>query len=290
VFIVDDNFIGNKKKLKEEILPAAAQWQKERRYAVGLLTQASINLADDDELMRLMVAAGFETVFVGIETPNEESLAECNKRQNRDRDLVASVKRIQNHGLQVLGGFILGFDADPVSVFKSQINFIQKSGIVTAMVGLLNAPRGTRLYERLKKENRLLEKVSGDNTDMNFIAKMDRVKLINGYRHVLTTIYSPAQYYKRVKTFLNEYKPQRRHGIAHLKFWHIPAFVRSMWYLGIRDRWRGHHCRFLLSILLRHPRFFPMSVAFAVYGLHFRAGIRNYIGMPLEDAPAQAQQ
>jgi len=139
--------------------------------------------------------------------------------------------------LQVQGGFILGFDSDPVSIFKSQVDFIQKSGIVTAMVGLLNAPRGTKLYQRLKKESRLLENVSGDNTDcsMNFIPKMDREKLINGYKRVLTAIYSPNQYYKRVKIFLNDYKPQRRRRIAQLKFWRIRTFVRSMWYLGIRD-------------------------------------------------------
>ncbi len=160
VFIVDDNFIGNKRKLKEEILPAMIKWQKDKKFPFGFLTEASINLADDEELMQLMVEAGFETVFIGIETPNEESLVECNKQQNRNRDLIASIKKIQNYGMQVHGGFILGFDNDPDSIFKSQLNFIQKSGIVTAMVGLLNAPRGTRLYQRLKKENRLLEDIS----------------------------------------------------------------------------------------------------------------------------------
>ncbi|MGB2884762.1 MAG: radical SAM protein, partial [Dehalococcoidia bacterium] len=148
IFVVDDNFIGNKRKLKKEILPAIIEWQKERKYPSPLFTEASINLADDEELMKLMVEAGFDMVFIGIETTNEESLAECSKNQNRGRDLVASVKKLQNHGFQVQGGFILGFDSDPVSIFKSQINFIQKSGIVTAMVGLLNAPPGTRLYER----------------------------------------------------------------------------------------------------------------------------------------------
>ncbi|GAI58909.1 unnamed protein product, partial [marine sediment metagenome] len=165
VFIVDDNFIGNKKKLKAEILPAIVEWAKERKYPFAFNTEASINLADDEELMQLMVKAGFGTVFVGIETPNEESLAECNKFTNINRDLVASVKKIQNHGLEVQGGFIVGFDSDPLSIFRSQINFIQKSGIVTAMVGLLNAPQGTQLYQRLKKENRLLKGFSGDNTD-----------------------------------------------------------------------------------------------------------------------------
>jgi radical SAM superfamily enzyme YgiQ (UPF0313 family) len=288
VFIVDDNFIANRRKLNEEILPAIIKWQKERNHPFSLSTQASINLADDEELMRLMVMAGFDSVFVGIETPNEESLAECNKRQNKNRDLVASVKKIQNHGLQVQGGFILGFDSDPVSIFKSQISLIQKSGIVVAMVGLLNAPRGTKLHQRLKRENRLLENASGDNTDcsMNFIPKMDRQILTNGYKHVLTAIYSPKQYYMRVKTFLKQYKPQKRKGISQLQWWHIWAFVRSMWFLGITDRGRWLYWRFLVSTLVRRPRSFPMSVTFAIYGFHFWTVVRKYTGVRLEDASA----
>jgi radical SAM superfamily enzyme YgiQ (UPF0313 family) len=281
VFIVDDNFIANGRKLSEEILPAMIDWQKERKHPFSLSTQASINLADDEALMRLMVMAGFDSVFVGIETPNEESLAECNKRQNEKRDLIASVKKIQNHGLQVQGGFILGFDSDPASIFKSQINLIQKSGIVVAMVGLLNAPRDTKLYRRLKKENRLLEHVSGDNTDcsMNFVPKMDRQMLTNGYVHVLTAIYSPKQYYQRVKTFLKQYKPQKRKGISQLQWWHIWAFIRSMWFLGIKDRGRWLYWRFLISTLVRRPRTFPVSVTFAIYGFHFRTVVRKYTGV-----------
>ena len=279
IFVVDDNFIGNKRKLKKEILPAIIEWQKERKYPSPLFTEASINLADDEELMKLMVEAGFDMVFIGIETTNEESLAECNKNQNRGRDLVASVKKIQNHGFQVQGGFILGFDSDPVSIFKSQINFIQKSGIVTAMVGLLNAPPGTRLYERLKKENRLLEDISGDNTDcsMNFIPKMDRETLINGYKDIMATIYSPKEYYKRVKIFLKEYRPKKKMRLSQLQSWHLRAFIRSMWFLGVRDRERVYYWRFFISTLLKRPRHFPLSISLAVYGFHFRQVVSKYI-------------
>jgi len=283
VFVVDDNFIGNKRQLKEEILPAIIGWQKEKKYPFGLSTQLSINLADDEKLMRLMIMAGFDCVFVGIESPNEESLAECNKRQNEGRDLIASVKKIQNHGFQVQAGFILGFDSDPDSVFKSQINFVQKSGIVVAMVGLLNAPRGTKLHQRLKKENRLLEKVSGDNTDcsMNFIPKMDSEKLINGYKNVLNTIYSPKQYYTRVETFLKQYKPQRKKGASRLELWHIWAVARSMWFLGVADRGRWHYWRFLVSTLMRRPRSFPMSMTLAIWGFHFQKLARKYAAVPV---------
>jgi len=151
IFFVDDNFIGNKKQIKFEVLPALIEWRK-GKTGMPFSTEASINLADDPELMKLMVEAGFDTVFVGIETPNEDSLTECSKSQNKGRDLVESVKQLQRAGLQVQGGFIVGFDHDSPSIFQQQIDFIQKSGIVTAMVGLLQAPLGTRLYERLQKE------------------------------------------------------------------------------------------------------------------------------------------
>jgi radical SAM superfamily enzyme YgiQ (UPF0313 family) len=206
VFFVDDNFIGNKKHLKSKLLPALTQWQKDK---VGLPfnTEASINLADDEELMQMMVAAGFDAVFIGIETPNEESLAECNKIQNKNRDMVESVNQIQRAGLQVQGGFIVGFDSDSPTIFQRQIDFIQKSGIVTAMVGLLQAPYGTRLYDRMKKEGRLKDNLSGDNVDgsTNIVPRMGLDVLREGYINIMGHIYSPKNYYQRVKTFLKEY-------------------------------------------------------------------------------------
>ena len=274
IFIVDDNFIGNKRKLKEETLPAMVEWSQKRKYPFRFFTEASINLADDEELMQLMTKAGFDTVFVGIETTNEESLVECSKVQNVNRDLVASVKKMQNYGLEVQGGFIVGFDSDPVSIFKSQINFIQKSGIVTAMVGLLNAPPGTRLYHRLKKENRLLPYGSGDNTDgtMNFIPKMNQETLITGYKNVVKTIYSAKPYYERIKTFLEEYKPQKPRKAAEGKihFYEIKALIKSMWVLGVKEKGRRHYWGLFSSTLLRKPRLFPLFVTLTVYGFHFR--------------------
>ncbi len=287
VFVVDDNFIGNKRQLKEEILPAIIKWQQERKHPFGLSTQLSINLADDEELMRLMGMAGFDSVFVGIESPNEESLVECNKRQNEGRNLIASVKKMQNHGFQVQAGFILGFDSDPDSIFKNQIDFIQKSGIAVAMVGLLQALHGTKLHQRLKRENRILEKDSGDNTDcsMNFIPKMNRERLVNGYKNVLTTIYSSKQYYTRVKRLLKQYKPQRTKGIPRLELWHIGALIRSTWFLGIVDRERWHYWRFLVSTLIERPRSFPMSISLAVVGFHFRKLAYKYAALPVGGTP-----
>ncbi len=277
VFIVDDNFIGNKRRLKSETLPAVIEWSREREYPFGFFTEATINLADDEELMQLMTKAGFDTVFVGIETPNEESLVECNKAPNINRDLIASVKKIQNYGLQVQGGFIVGFDSDPLSIFKRQISFIQRSGIVTAMVGLLNAPPGTKLYQRLKKENRLLPGGSGDNTDgtINFIPKMNHETLVNGYKNIVKTIYSSRQHYERIKTFLTEYRPRRLRK-SKLHFYQIGAVVKSMWFLGVKEkRGRRYYWRLFSSTLLKEPRFFPLFISLAIYGFHFRKVARK---------------
>jgi radical SAM superfamily enzyme YgiQ (UPF0313 family) len=271
VFFVDDNFIGNKRKLKSEILPAIIKWMEEKKHPFSFFTEASINLADDEELMNLMTKAGFDMVFVGIESPNEESLVECNKSQNKNRDLLAAVKSIQNHGLQVQGGFIVGFDSDPLSIFKSQIDFIQKSGIVTAMVGVLMAPPETRLYNRLKKENRLLVGGTGDNTDgsTNFIPKMGRETLARGYKHVIDTIYAPKQYYERIKTFLREYKPINR-GKTKISLLTLVGLIRSTWVLGIKEKGRTHYWKLVVWILLKKPRTLPLSVVLAVEGFHFR--------------------
>jgi radical SAM superfamily enzyme YgiQ (UPF0313 family) len=271
VFFVDDNFIGNKRKLKSEILPAIIEWMKEKKHPFSFYTEASINLADDEELMRLMTEAGFDMIFVGIESPNEESLVECNKLPNKNRDLLASVKKMQNHGLQVQGGFIVGFDSDPISIFKSQIDFIQKSGIVMAMVGVLMAPPGTRLYQRLKKENRLLPKGSGDNTDgsTNFIPKMGRETLTSGYKHVVDTIYAPKQYYERVKTFLREYRPGNK-GKFKLSLVHLIAWIRSTWVLGVQEKGRIDYWKLVVWTLLKKPKTFPLSMTLAVQGFHFR--------------------
>jgi len=272
VFFVDDNFISNKKKLKSEILPSIINWMKQKKYPFSFFTEASINLSDDEELMRLMVKAGFKKVFIGIETPNEESLTECNKYLNKNRDLVACVKKVQGNGLEVQGGFIVGFDNDPPSIFERQISFIQKSGIVTAMVGLLNAPRGTRLYHRLKKEARLLNDSSGDNTDfsINFIPKMNVEILLNGYKKILHTIYSPKHYYKRVITFLKGYKPKPLKKKIHFKFCNLKAFLKSIWLLGIKGKERLHYWKLISWTLVRRPRFLNLAITLAIYGFHFR--------------------
>ena len=198
--------------------------------------------------------------------------------QNKNRDMVVSVRKLQNYGLQVQGGFILGFDSDPPSIFESLISFIQRSGIVTAMVGLLNAPIGTKLYRRLKKEKRLLSNFTGDNTDctMNFVPKMEYKNLINGYKKVIDTIYAPKQYYERIKIFLKEYKPLRT-NVFRPKFEHLKAFIKSVWFLGIVGKGQHYYWRLLAWTLARRPKSFSMSVTLAIYGFHFRKVVERYI-------------
>ncbi|TET98784.1 MAG: DUF4070 domain-containing protein [Candidatus Stahlbacteria bacterium] len=278
VFFVDDNFIGNKRKLKKKILPAIIEWMEREKYPFYFNTEASIDLSDDEELMQLMVKAGFDSVFVGIETPNEESLAECNKLQNKNRDLVSCVRKIHKFGLQVQGGFIVGFDNDPPSIFKRLIAFIQESGIITAMVGLLNAPRGTKLYQRLVKEDRLLNDISGDNTDfsINFIPRMDYETLIKGYKKIVSRIYSPKHYYERVMRFLKEYNPLQKKAF-HFHFNYLGAFFKSILLLGIKEKGRCYYWKLFFWSLFRRPRLFPLAITFSIYGFHFRKIVENYL-------------
>lgn len=271
VFFVDDNFIGDKPKLKREVLPALIDWMKARKYPFYFYTEASIDLADDPELMELMVRAGFEEVFIGIETPHAEGLAESGKVQNKNRDMIAAVKQIQQAGLQVHGGFIVGFDSDPASIFDQQIRFIQESGIVTAMVGVLSALRGTKLYRRLEREGRLLKDSSGDNTaiDINFIPHMKPEVLIAGYQKILNTIYDPKQYYQRVIQLFKEYRP-RPQASFHLQKGHLGALFKTMLFLGVLGKERFHYWKLFFWSLFRKPRLFPLAITYAVYGFHFR--------------------
>ncbi|MDY6970843.1 MAG: B12-binding domain-containing radical SAM protein [Thermodesulfobacteriota bacterium] len=269
IFFVDDNFIGNREYLKSQLLPALVEWQKGKK-GVPFCTEASVNLADDETLMEMMFEAGFDAVFIGIETPDKDCLAECNKQQNKNRDLIESVKRIQRSGLQVQGGFIVGFDNDTQSIFQRQIDFIQNSGIVTAMVGLLQAPPGTKLYERLKKEGRLLGQMSGDNVDgtTNIIPKMDLEILHSGYKNIMSHIYSPKQYYSRIRTFLREYKAPKVE--ISLDFQRCMAFFRSNICLGVLSKGRFQYWNLLIWTIFRRPGLFPLAVTLAIYGHHFR--------------------
>jgi len=269
IFIVDDNFIGNKRILKQEVLPAMIEWRKGKKGCL-FTTEASVNLSDDDELIQLMVDAGFTKVFVGIETPDDQALAECSKSQNRNRDLVGAVKKLQRMGLQVMGGFIVGFDSDDETIFTRMIEFIQESGIVTAMVGLLQAPIGTQLYQRMLREGRIHQNYSGDNVDgeTNIIPKMDLSILKEGYREILDTIYSAKGFYERIRTFLKDYNPAK-HPVT-LEWAEIAAFITSIFEIGIKSDERRNYWRLFFWTLFHFPKKFPLAITFSIYGYHFR--------------------
>ena len=205
ILFADDNLIGNKRDLTKNLLPALIEWRRKHKKAPGFATQVTVNLADDEKMMQQMIDAGFRHIFVGIESPEEDSLEVCKKTQNLRRDLLQSVKKLQQFGFIVTGGFIVGFDTDNESIFESQVNFIQESGIVIATVNVLKAPPGTELHDRLQKENRLIEPFDFDENKTNIITKMEKEKLYNGYKYILDSIYSPEMVYERAKVFLESY-------------------------------------------------------------------------------------
>ena len=269
VFVVDDNFIGNKKQAKA-LLQELIRWRTRTRSKMVFMTEASANVADDPELCDLMVRAGFKRIFVGFETPSTESLEECRKLQNCGRDLVETVKTLQRAGLDVMGGFIVGFDNDPTDIFKRQFEFIQRSGVVTAMVGLLTALPETRLYRRLMQEGRLEAESTGNNTQatLNFRPKLDREFLVNGYRELMKQLYEPRNYYQRILVFLEHNRPDGPR--LRLAWSDFQAFVKSLWLLGVWHRGRRAYWRFCVTTMLKRPRQLHQAITLAIIGHHFR--------------------
>jgi radical SAM superfamily enzyme YgiQ (UPF0313 family) len=282
VFIADDNFIGNNSKVKN-LLREIAAWQKSRGYPFVLSTEASINLAKDEELMHLMIEAGFNSVFIGLETPDRETLKKCSKHQNSKVNLLEEVRKIQSKGIKVTGGFIVGFDSDPEDIFERQIRFIQESGIVTAMIGILYALPGTRLYKRLRKEGRLIETTStGSNTDavITFVPKMGVKTLFDGYMAVINYIYSPKNYYERNLNFIKYYKPIKKRSLRLADF---VAFLRSIIYLGIlnRSKVKLYYWKSVTQAVFLKQKYFNELLEHAIFSYHFQEQtelINSWIG------------
>ena len=269
VFIVDDNFIGHKKRVRQ-LLAELTDWRRRSGTRMGFLTEASINLADEPALVEAMVAAGFKKVFVGLETPVAESLKEARKVQNARRDLAECVRTLQRAGLQVMGGFIVGFDSDPPEVFRLQFDFIQRAGVVTAMVGLLTALPQTRLHTRLAAEGRLVAATAGNNTSavLNFVPRLDRARLVAGYRELMRTLYAPGAYYERLRAFLAAWQP--RGPRQRLAASDVRGFAASLWMLGVRCRGRRAFWRLFWATLIASPAKLRVAIELAVMGHHFR--------------------
>lgn len=281
VFFVDDNFIGYKAKVKKELLPALIEWQRRHHHPFYFYTQVSVNLADDDELISLMTEAGFNSVFIGIETPHEQSLEEVSKNQNLKRDLVKDVKRLQKSGLEVMGGFIVGFDNDPLNISDLIINFVQESKIVVAMVGLLNAPPGTRLYLRLQREGRIKPLFKGDNTDLttNIVPKMGYQNLVQHYSKVIRDLYQTKNYYKRIRAFLKDFTPTFKFKVdkQYLKvnFGYIKGLPKIFLTFGLLHSGRLEFWKILGYTLFKKPRAFFTFIAQVLSWYHFRKIFRK---------------
>jgi radical SAM superfamily enzyme YgiQ (UPF0313 family) len=271
VFIVDDNFIGNKRNVKR-LLPVLADWSERHERPFSFITEASVNLAEDDELLDGMRRAHFRRVFLGIETPVEASLKEAQKGQNTRRNLLDSVRKIQSYGMEVMAGFIVGFDNDPDDIFERQIEFIRESAIPLAMVGVLTALPDTQLWRRLEREGRLLLESTGNTTDgsLNFVPKMDAARLIEGYKSIMRAIYSPGEYYQRALNCLDRVvggAPEARRNRFSSD---AMTLFRIVVALGVRDSSRGEFWRYLRCALTRHREKFAEAIRLAAVGYHFR--------------------
>lgn len=277
VFIVDDNFIGNKRNVKQ-LLPALAEWQERNHFPFTFLTEASLNLAEEDELLDGMRRAGFRRVFIGIETPVEESLREARKPQNLRGDLLDAVRKIQSYGMEVMGGFIVGFDHDPEDIFRRQIEFIKESAIPVAMVGLLNALPNTQLWRRLKSEDRLTGESAGNNTDcsLNFVPRMDATALIEGYQSILRAIYNSREYYQRALDCLSRVSDEGPKPRSHHLIRDIAALAQITLKLGVRDGERGEFWHYINRALFQHREKFAEAVRLAAIGYHFRKLTESY--------------
>ncbi len=278
LFIVDDNFIGNKKEVRK-LLTRLIEWQEKRGFPFVFFTEASVNLADEADLMDEMVKAGFDMVFLGIETPVESTLLHAQKSQNTRKKLIESVRAIQNKGIEVSAGFIIGFDTDPADIFDLQIRFIRESGILMSMVGLMMALPGTQLYRRLEREGRLLSESSGNNThdlDMNFVPVMDPEVITRGYRRVLRDVYLPKNYFERCLVTLKQV-PWRERPRRTLDWQDIRAFVTSFLTQSL-SLYGFRYLAFLWKAFMKDPSCFPEAVRMAVREHHFYKITKRVLG------------
>jgi radical SAM superfamily enzyme YgiQ (UPF0313 family) len=277
VFIVDDNFIGNKRNVKR-LLPELVEWSEAHGRPFSFITEASVNLAEDDALLEMMRRANFRRVFLGIETPVEESLKEAQKGQNTRRDLLESVHKIQGYGMEVMAGFIVGFDHDPEDIFDRQIRFIRESAIPLAMVGLLTALPDTQLWRRLTREGRLLAESTGENTSctLNFVPKMDAARLVEGYKAIMRTVYNSGEYYQRALECLRRVPVDGPSPNKHNLFTGAAAVARITLKLGVLDRERREFWRYFTKAVAEHREKFAMSMRLAAMGYHFRKLVEAY--------------
>jgi radical SAM superfamily enzyme YgiQ (UPF0313 family) len=253
IFIVDDNFIGNHKAALE-LARGLEQWQRRNQYPFRFGTEASIDLASRPELLDAMVKANFWRVFIGIETPSVASLKETKKFQNLRRDLLDSIRFIQQHGLWVMGGFIVGFDNDEADIFDRQIEFIERAAIPWARTGALQAPPTTPLYERMKREGRLIQSSlePSNFSPPNFRTVLPLPELLDGLKRMLLTLYDPCRFYDRVLDSLERWQARPEQRASALSFlYRLRVVFKSVWRQGMLSGYRRAYWNFLGRLMLR---------------------------------------
>ncbi|MGC9965525.1 MAG: radical SAM protein [Syntrophobacteraceae bacterium] len=280
VFFADDNFIG-RRDLAKQILSAMISWQSTHGYPFHFIGQASVDVGDDPQLPQLLQQAGFEALFIGIESTVAASLSECNKKQNLDCNLFEVVRLLQEHSMEVLGGFIVGFDSDPPTIFDDLYRFIDEAALVSAMVGVLAAPYGTELFRRMVAENRLIRNLDGDSianfSGMNVVPAMGWDRLLDGYKKLLAKLYEPAPYYQRALRFLSRYKinPWLPGGLPSPA--ELRIILRMLWGLGVKDSDRRSFWRFMAELLMKYPQLLPHGINIVLAGYHYRLISRRFI-------------
>ncbi len=277
LFFADDNLIGNKKEVKQDLLPRLKEWQDTKEEKLWFSTQLTITLADDEEMLDQMLEAGFGTVFIGLETPDEETLALCRKKQNTKRNLVDNIKYLQNKGFEVMAGFILGFDNDDEGVFDRQIEFIQESGITMCIIGLLNAPPGTELHERMKKENRLLDQNWFFEGATNIVPIMDTKILMDGFNRTVSYLYSGKGFYERTVKFLSMYEKPEIHKKSKFvfRFYMLRGLLMGFYKLGITNPDRKYFWKLLFWCIKNKPSMWTYSIQAFARATHFRDVYQN---------------
>src|SRR5215813_2608750 len=277
IFVVDDNFIGNK-PLAKQLLHALADWQKANGYPIEFLTEVTLNIAQDDELLRLMRQANFATIFIGIESPRAESLQETHKTQNLRENILDSVHRIQRAGIDVMAGMIVGFDHDDPSIFEEQFRFIQDARIPVSMTGMLNAVPKTPLYKRLRKAGRVIAESVGDQfVFTNIIPQgMSRAQLYEGYKNLLARLYSYRNYRRRVMQLILAKGKGIRTRVAASEQ-DVRIFLRVLWTCILRASPRRAWLTVSLMVetALRRPRSLPQAVTLALMHKHLYEYMRD---------------
>ncbi|MCH8942960.1 MAG: B12-binding domain-containing radical SAM protein [Bacteroidetes bacterium] len=272
VLFADDNLIGNKRILKNDLLPAIISWRKKKKPGFFFATQLTINLADDEELMNLLIEAGFRHVFIGIETPDEEGLKESMKIQNLKRDQLENIRKLHKAGFIISAGFIVGFDTDTTSIFQQQIDFIQQSGIPLPIVNILKAPPGTELFKRMKKEGRLSKQFAFAEGETNIVTVMDEKTLYSGFIELITNIYLPEKSYQRLIQFFSTYQPPKtftkvpaKYGLKDMRI-----VFRILYLLGVKDKYRKFFWKLILWSILNKPKYLDLAILYGimVYQMH----------------------